>query len=230
MSGKVREISNELIDEIKQAVADADKVLIGIGTEWMADGKASDLMNGYQISDDDKEKILTGYKEIKSLIKDKDYYIMSLCYDDLIYEVFADEDNVVTPCGGYRLLQCGQHIMTKDEVKLIDGKPSCPLCGGDLSFNNIENEQYMEEGYLVKFGEYKAWLQSTINKKLVIIELGANMQFPSVIRFAFDRLCQYNLKSTFYRVNESLYQHAAESEERGISIKGKSLSLFNDMK
>lgn len=220
---EVRKISDSLIGEMREAIDGADKVLVGIGMEWMASVETRDVMSEAIIREREYYKSL--YTKLKSLLCDKDYYIMTLCYDDLVYDVF-EEERVVAPCGGYRLLQCGQHVMTKDEVSMLDGEPRCPLCNRPLTFNNIESDMYMEEGYMDRFADYKQWLQSTINRKLVILELGADLKYPSVIRFSFDRLCQYNLKSKFYRVNKSLYQHSAESGERGISVQADSRELI----
>lgn len=223
--GEVSNISEKVTKEIKEALLDADKVVIGIGMDWMAGVETGDIMEDAHIDLSERERYIQLYSKLKNTLSDKDYYIITLCYDDLIFEVL-DEERVVAPCGSFRLLQCGNHVMTKDEVKLMDGKPVCPLCGGSLSYNNIDNAEYMEEGYMARFNEYKMWLQSTINKKLAILELGADMKYPGVIRFAFDRLCQYNLKSTFYRVNQDLYHHNAESGSRGKSIKGDSRELI----
>lgn len=237
-----RELNEELIEEIRCDIEDADKVLIGIGYEWNAIIEENqeyfvqlknieDLVAGKDIKIDEKQRgeYIAAYKRLKELVADKDYYVISLAYDDLIYNVFSEENNVVTPCGGYRLLQCGQHIMTRDEAVINDGKPVCPICGGKLSHNNIMNEHYMEESYLPKFEEYKGWLQSTINKKIVILELGADMRFPQVIRFAFDRLVKFNLKSKMYRVNKSICMVDSSAEGRGVAVNCDSMELVRRM-
>lgn len=238
---KVKNISEELVAEIKKDIEGADKVLVGIGLEWLADIKAEGLYseeNSYSaewlmangdvvIEDNEKEERIRLYKKLKEVLTDKDSYIISLCYDDLIYQAFTEEDKVVTPCGGYRYLQCGQHIMSRDEVIFRDGEAACPLCGMELSYNNILNEQYMEESYIPKFQDYKGWLQSTINKKLVILELGTDMRFPGVIRFAFDRLVKFNMKSKMYRVNKNLCMLDSSSDGRGEAVEGDSMNLIN---
>lgn len=236
-------LTDELVNEIHNYINEADKVLVGLGMEWNSlvnvkesflngdfeNIKMSDLISKKDVMISDTSERIIAYQNLKKLLLEKDYYIISLCDDDVIYEIFDDNDNVVTPCGGYRLLQCGQHIMSRDEVVIKDGKPICPICGGNLSYNNIKNENYMEESYLSKFNDYKGWLQSTINKKLVILELGTDMRFPQVIRFAFDRLIKFNLKSKMYRVNKSLYMVDSSAEGRGIAVKCDSLELIKKM-
>lgn len=240
-----RQIDEKLLIEIRDDIRNADKILIGIGKEWELDVEGNDdyysgvIKNvsketiigceDLKINPDEKKTWVKLYKKVKGILEDKDYYVISLLSDDVIYDVFNEADNVVAPCGGYRLLQCGQHIMTRDEVAIKDGTPVCPVCGCQLSYNNIMNEEYMEESYLSKFGEYKGWLQSTINKKLVILELGTDMRFPQVIRFAFDRLVKFNLKSKLYRVNRELYMVDSSAEGRGIAVCGDSLELVNKL-
>ena len=196
----------------------AEKVLVGIGAEWAYD---------YDNEDNNrKEKILNAYRKLKELLKDKDYYIITLCIDELIFEIFGDCDRIVAPCGSYCRLQCDEHLLSKEDSKRYKYADACPVCGKPLGYNNISNPSYLEEGYLPLFAEYKKWLMGTVNKKLCILELGCKMQFPTVIRMPFDKMCSYNLKSVFYRINSSLCQHTAENSERGISVKTDSVEYF----
>ena len=116
--------------------------------------------------------------------------------------------------------------MTRDEAVIEAGELVCPICRNRLTYNNILNDYYMEDGYLPKFIEYKEWLQSTINKRLLILELGADMRLPQVMRFAFDRLVKYNLKSKMYRINESICMVDSSSQGRAIAVEGNSKRLI----
>ena len=227
----------EIVDKIKESIRRADKVLVGIGNEFDVkwpeeDMNPSDFIGGMKCYDyiTNKENVLlqdTAYGHIKELLKDKDYAIISLTMDDAVYRIFDREDNIVCPCGGVSFLQC-ENACQKEVFPFQRQKiqPVCPHCQSGLVFNNLAAEHYVEEGYLAKFAEYKKWLQTTINKKLCILEFGVGLQHPGVIRFAFDKLAYYNLKSEFYRVHENLYQHTAENHERGISISMNALDLM----
>ena len=107
--------------------------------------------------------------------------------------------------------------------------PVCPKCGKKLVFNNKSVENYIEEDYLKQFEEYKKWLQSTVNRKLVILELGCNMMYPGVIRFPFEKLVFYNQKSHLYRVHESLFQVPKEVSERATTIRSNSIDFINSL-
>ena len=211
-------------EDIKKASEDADFILAGFGTEWYSD-ETPEIDGDNAIT---KADAIKGYEKIRELIGNKKHYIITLAYDDVIYDVFDGEDEkIVAPCGTKKLLQCKSHLMTPDEVK--DTKNMvCPVCGEKLVYNNILAEGYMEEGYLEEFEKYKKFLQMTVNKKLLILELGVDMKYPSVIRFPFDKLCVYNYKSTFYRINNSFPQHVSETYGRGISVKTYSVDFVNN--
>jgi len=221
-----REVMNSW-KEIKEETKEYDYVVVGIGPEWYSSETP-------EISSDtttkSREELLNAYRNIKEIIGDKKYYIISLTYDDLIYDVFDEEDvNIVAPCGTKRLMQCisGTHLMSLDEIVDRDNMV-CPVCGEKLVYNNILAENYMEEGYMDKFESYKKFLQGTVNRKLMIIELGDTMKFPQVIRFPFDKLCVYNYKAKFYRINDKMPQHVSENNARGISIKRNSVEFMNE--
>ena len=57
-----------------------------------------------------------------------------------------------------------------------------------------------------------------MNRDLMIMELGAGMMFPSVIRWPFEKLSFYNKKSCFYRVNETIPQLPDNKQEKAYSV------------
>lgn len=218
--------------KIENSLQKADKVLIGIGTEL-------------QLSEDgDVQRCQNAYANLRRKLEGKDYFLISLCMDDMIYTSFSREENIVCPCGGMMLLQCADACtkelypvreMCEDAVPYLekaqwrqaeDVLPVCPKCGRPLTFNNIHAENYLEEGYLEQWSQYKTWLQSTINRRLCMVELGVGMQFPSVIRWAYDKLAYYNQKAEFYRIHSTLYQHTKENGERGYSVKEHGLDFL----
>lgn len=247
----------KIIEKFKNDILDADKILIGFGKEFELKilpediGETSEdaidkfnkkLLDYYMYSkmQDDNEnasdEIPKLYKKLFDLIKDKDYFAITLATDDRISKVF-NEEKCVSPCGNIHLLQCDENCsnelieITNQADKFTDSYnkkinpigyetiDKCSKCGSNLVFNTVNANAYNEDGYLEKFGAYQKWLQTTINKKLVILELGVGMNYPTVIRMPFDKICYYNQKCNFYRVHKSLYQHISENSERGISIK-----------
>ena len=64
-----------------EAIADSEKVLVGIGEDW--DGK--------------EDAARAGYESILKMLDGKDYYIVSLCEDGLIDSMGFDMNKVVCP-------------------------------------------------------------------------------------------------------------------------------------
>ena len=102
--------------------------------------------------------------------------------------------------------------------KLQDAQPLCPVCGAPLHFHTIETEGYLESGYLPQWNHYNRWLSCTLNRKLVLLELGAGFEYPQVIRWPFEKVTLYNRKSHLIRVGTRFPQIPEEISERGISI------------
>ena len=86
----------------------------------------------------------------------------------------------------------------------------CPHCKAPLTGNTIKADQYIEEGYLPQWAAYTKWLAGTLNKKLVILELGVGFQTPTVVRWPFEKTAFFNQKSYMYRINEKFSQITEE--------------------
>lgn len=97
-------------------------------------------------------------------------------------------------------------------------EPRCEKCGGRLRFNQVGVSRYAQEGYLEQWNVYTKWLQGTVNKRLCMVELGAGMAYPGIIRFPFEKMVLYNRKAFLYRVHPLLYQLGEEVGERGLGI------------
>ena len=243
----------EQIQKVKEKIASADKVLIGLGEEWKRD-----------INDD--RELLSAYDSLYELIKDKDYFIVTMAVDGMIFdtalgsrmdravssdpepeETFscpsADSETmalmdrlfppkeqkrpeqdtrfqrIVAPCGNENWRQCSEGC-TKDiweQGEIPDD--ICPHCGAPLTGNTIQATPYIEEGYLPQWEKYTQWLTKTLNRELVILELGCGFENPGVIRFPFEKTCFFNQKSFFCRVHKTFPQTSAELGERAVGVK-----------
>ena len=247
---------------LKQNIEDAQYVLVGIGAEFaqrlepmeqdafyasLAAQARSDAFEGqirqylqfHYLKRHPDKRILDAYGQLASLLERKDYFIVSLCTDDLIYETGLDPSRIVTPCGGWRAMQCGRECVTDQEplvtdenvmrellssIDECDGEldaidfPVCAECSAPLWFNQISAPEYREEGYLPQWQKYTRWLMGTLNRKLCILELGVGMQFLQIIRFPFEKVAYVNQKAYFYRVHSRLYQLTEELKEKGVSV------------
>ena len=176
------------------------------------------------------------YENLSKCLENKNYFIVSICEDGMIKKTNLNKERIVEPCGDYDKLQCSEKCNTSfhevseellSQIKdYIEGKcteeelkePICPVCGKPLVFNNVEAQKYAEEGYLDQWLIYKKWLQGTVNKKLCVLELGVGMKYPTVIRWAFEKVAFFNQKSKFFRVHSKLYQMTQELSDKGKGI------------
>lgn len=231
------------MQNIKDKIADADMVLIGIGEEFEI--KDSEREN------EDGEKAVArrkrSYHQLKELVGEKNYFLVTLCTDSIIYEADFDKERIVEPCGSLYRLQCSSKctsdIYEPDEQQivkireLIEGKceeedvclSTCPKCGAPLAFNTVWTENYVEEGYLDRWQFYNKWLQGTLNRKLCILELGVGLRFPTVIRWPFEKVTYFNQKATLFRVHSKLYQTTQEIKERSEAIQSDPIEFLNKL-
>lgn len=189
-------------------------------------------------------EIIRAYEKLRELLCDKNYFIVSLSTDDLIRGIGFKEDRITLPCGTYEVLQCAENCKEKlfsiednfwgkvcgwieDKISLEElDELRCPDCGAALVMNQYGEPKYHEGGYLENWTRYTKWLQGTVNRKLCILELGVGMEFPSIIRWPFEKMCFYNQKSCFWRVHSSLYQLSEEIKMRGTSVKEDPLQFL----
>ncbi len=179
--------------------------------------------------------VMEALKKLSELLEGKNYFVVSVCANGFPELAGFKEERLVSPCGSVFNLQCANHCegtirrMTDSEftdacAKLERGEIEavsfgrCPICGEEMSLNNVYTERYDENGYLPDWGIYTKWLQGTLNRKLCVLELGVNMTYPSVIRWPFEKIGFFNQKASFVRVNEKLYQLTEDLKDKGISI------------
>lgn len=247
------------IQEIREKIQEAELVLVGLGEEFQYSWDALSQDERYREIEremgDEKSYIWIvpflqkmilrrgreerwdqAYAALKTLLQDKNYFVLSLCTDDYLYGAGLDVKRLVAPCGGFRKMQCDQNCagdLTEIPEETCDAvvryyngelalsdlrEPVCAKCGAKLRFNQLGVERYAQEGYLDQWNVYTKWLQGTVNKKLCVLELGAGMSYPGIIRFPFEKMVYYNQKAFLYRVHPRLYQLGEEIADRSRGI------------
>jgi len=195
-----------------------------------------------------EDSAVSALKKLHSLLEGRDYFIVSTSTDRRIASF--DDSRLVMPCGSGLKKQCaggcGQMLsevteedkdsMRQDFEELFHGRGAgafltgtCPGCGAALVLNNVYVENYDENGYLPQWDTYKKWLQGTLNCRLLVLELGVGIQFPSVIRWPFEKVAFFNQKAFFCRVNEKLYHLAKELSGKGCGISKNAIEWLNQL-
>jgi len=200
--------------QVLDYLAGAGKVLVGIGGEWRLDKDPH---------------IRQAYEALSRLLEGKDYFIVTTNTDAAIYDSPLDKEKIVAPCGNETWRQCSK-ACTKDiwEPGEIPDDV-CPHCGAPLTGNTREAETYIEEGYLPQWQRYTRWLAMTMNRELLVLELGEGFQVPTVIRWPFEKTVFFNRKSHMYRVHQSLSQVTEEIGDRAAAVPENSVEWIKKL-
>ena len=188
------------------------------------------------------------YNELKAYFEGQgknNFFVVTTCNDDIIWDASFDRDRVVAPLGTMKLMKCDKGCFktvypTEDVYnniydiivkyskqtdrtnmynELREAMPQCPMCKQVMSANIYKTNNYSAEGYREAWDTYTAWLQKTLNRKLVMIELGEGFETPTVIRWPFEKVAAVNNKSTLIRVNKSFWQIAEDIEGKALPVK-----------
>lgn len=227
--------SNEEYKELRKRILSSDR-------QWLIP-KADAIYRSRTDS-----KVVNVLEKLIDILDDKNYFVVSVSTNPDIEKLSWKSGRFVAPCGSCLKKQCVDScpeglsdISDEDDRRLeeylSDARAEqadldlgeCPKCGKKLVLNNVYTQKYDENGYLKAWNEYKKWLQTTVNRKLLILELGVGMDFPTVVRFPFEKIAYYNNKAVFYRVHERLYQMTAELADKGISKEQNSIVWLDAM-
>lgn len=194
------------------------------------------------------------YDKLYEIVKNKNYFIVTTNTDSYIYKSKFSKDQIVSPCGTELLLQCATpcerlvwssddylkeinvkvdemiQALQKGEVVQVDLKPRCPKCGNEAEFSiRDEVTEYVEEGYIDQWKKYMNWLMGTLNKKIVMLELGESFLTPTVIRWPFEKNTYINHKARLIRINEKFPQISQEIKEKSISVSMNSVEFIEKL-
>lgn len=185
------------------------------------------------------EALQSAYKNLFGMLEGKNYFVVATTMNPAFLP-YAKPDRVVMPCGS-ALKMCDEglteaslyHDFTQSADAYIAGEISLEEVsfikdanGEIVPFNNVLAPNYKEDGYLPAWNVYMRWLQGTMNRKVCLLELGAGLDYPSVIRFPFEKLVYFNQKAKCFRVHSFLYQLAAEMADRSESVPVHTVTLF----
>ena len=163
------EIEN-IREDLKEKLAGAERVLIGIGAEW-------------KVKDEEREaQVAKAREKLNALMEGKDYFVISTLPLEELERLGFESGHTVAPL--------------------------------DVS---LTEEQW---------NAYTDWLSRTLNRKLVILELGESFMHPSIMRWPFERTVAINNKACMYRVHKTFYQISDEIKEKAVAVKADSVEFF----
>lgn len=191
-----------------EQIQSCQKLLVGLGEEWKQE---------------------TDYQSLEVLLEGKDYFIVTTSTSGAIFNSGLDSSKIVAPCGNETWRQC-EKACTKDiweQGEVADDV--CPHCGAVLVGNTIAADTYIEEGYLPQWKIYTEWLSRTLNKELLVLELGVGFQTPTVIRWPFEKTAFFNKKAQFYRINEKFSQISEELKDKAVTVGENSVTVISTL-
>lgn len=116
-------------------------------------------------------------------------------------------------------------VSLNDDTVIFDSN----LLGEYVTAPYSDKEDISTEGIDHQWEKYMKWLSCTLNKKLLVIELGVLLSKPNVIRWPFERVVMLNEKAHLIRINSTIPQLPSELSARGTSIKDNPLYFFDSI-
>ena len=200
------------------------------------------------------KKIEEAYTGLRKLIGDKKYFIISDLFLQDAPRYGFDAEKCVNPCGNYLYLQTAfsddEIYNVKDVPEFMERVDTIHKIiteldghiGEDSSFSSVffngkqlylnqkrqeySKIKYNETVYKARWDEYMKYLTGTLNRNLLILELGVGLEYPTVVRWPFEKVTFINKKAHLVRVHEKLYHHTPEIEDKTDSIQMNSVDYI----
>ena len=265
---------SEKIDRLRQALRNADAVVIGAGaglstsagfaysgdrfqkyfSDFYAKYGFSDMYSGgfypYKTLEEywaywsryifinrylDAPKPV--YKDLLSLVKDKDYFVLTTNVDHCFQKAGFDKKRLFYTQGDYGLFQCSEPCCqeTFDNESVIRSMyeqqsnmripssliPRCPHCGRPMTMNLRADDTFAEdEGWHQAAGRYENFLRTRQGQKILFLELGVGFNTPGIIKYPFWQMTAKNPNAVYACVNQGQAMCPREIEKQAICIDG----------
>ena len=167
------------------------------------------------------------YKDLFSLVKDKDYFVITTNVDHCFQKAGFDKNRLFYTQGDYGLFQCSEpcHEETYDNEKQIRAMwefrdemkvptelvPRCPVCGKPMSMNLRADHTFVtDKGWYKASKQYEKFLQTrNIIKngeqegdgKVLFLELGVGGNTPGIIKYPFWQMTEKNPNAGYACIN-----------------------------
>lgn len=165
-----------------------------------------------------EQPLLTVYETLLSLVKDKNYFVITTNVDHCFQKAGFDKQRLFYTQGDYGLLQCSVpcHNKTYDNEELIrrmvaeqkDMKiptrliPRCPECGKSMTTNLRCDDKFVEDkGWKAAYKRYRNFIAENKGKRILLWELGVGGNTPAIIKYPFWRMTLNNKKATYVCIN-----------------------------
>ena len=167
------------------------------------------------------------YKDLFSLVKDKDYFVITTNVDHCFQKAGFDKNRLFYTQSDYGLFQCSEpcHEKTYDNEKQIRAMwefrdemkvptelvPRCPVCGKPMSMNLRADHTFVtNKGWHKASKQYEKFLQTRniikndrqeSDGKVLFLELGVGGNTPGIIKYPFWQMTEKNPNAGYACIN-----------------------------
>ncbi len=187
------------------------------------------------------------YQELLSLVKDKDYFVLTTNVDHCFQKAGFDKKRLFYTQGDYGLFQCSEpcHQKTYDNEDAIqqmikqqrDMKipseliPRCPVCGKPMTMNLRSDDTFVEdEGWHRAAERYSLFLRRHEGMQALFLELGVGYNTPGIIKYPFWQITAKNPKATYACINRGEALCPREIERQSICMNADIGDVINQLK
>lgn len=180
------------------------------------------------------------YRDLLSVVKSKDYFVMTSNVDQLFPRNGFDSLRMFTPQGDYGLIQCNrgckEHVWDSEPVvarllECIDpltqtvqddaAIPRCPTCGGETFLNVRIDRFFVERPYDEQRTRITNWSTKVGRDPVLVVEIGAGFNTPGVVRWPGEQLVASHPESKLIRIN-------AQHPDTPAALAGRALGFAGD--
>lgn len=187
------------------------------------------------------------YKDLLSLVKDKDYFVLTTNVDHCFQKAGFDKTRLFYTQGDFGLFQCSEPCRQKtygneSQVRAMwesqrdeSGNlakmripsslvPRCPVCGKPMGMNLRADDTFVQdEGWhkaAERYGDFLRTRRIMEDGKVLFLELGVGANTPGIIKYPFWQMAAQNPNATYACVNFGEAAAPKEIESRSICING----------
>ncbi|MBT9775092.1 Sir2 silent information regulator family NAD-dependent deacetylase [Clostridium sp. MCC353] len=186
------------------------------------------------------------YEKVRKLAEKKSHFVLTTNVDHQFYLTGFSEQKIFAAQGDYGLIQCrkGCHPKTYDGISLFRRMdqarkdcavpsflvPKCPVCGGPMEMNLRCDQFFVEdEKWHEAERNFSSFLNECMDKKTVLLELGAGFNTPVIIRYPFEKMVRDHENLSLIRLNLDEAFVPEEAGERAVGIGGNMEKSVEDL-
>lgn len=193
------------------------------------------------------KKPLKLYQEIYSLIKGKDYFVITTNVDGQFEKAGFEKERVFETQGDYAYLQCenachnklyynydlvNEWLKNTKDCKIPSNLvPKCPVCGGNMEMNLRKDANFVQdENWYKQDKRYGEFLNKSQDKNLLLLEIGVGFNTPGIIRFPFEQMVYNNIHTNLVRINKDYAFTNKEIENKTILFDEDVNTIIEDLR